>query len=182
MVVVLRGGGQVVVFSEDNTTSYPLGISHGVLQGSGSSPQQFMQEVNILSGPNEYVDDEGPSVQVVCGGTMTSYRQRLECRKAAMLDGIWSGIDNKLLLCWFISCHFDEAYTSYFAFLRWRDIYLAEFPTAVVCVRDWQRANASESGNPRRSVNIKDVVADATLQLVQGVYYPPSIIHAQYIL
>ncbi len=140
-----------------------------------------MQEVDILSGPDEYVDNEGPSMQIVCRGTMTSYQQRLECRKAAMLDGIWPGIDNELLLCWFISRHFNEVYTWYFAFLRWRDIYLAEFPTAVVHVRDWQRANASESGNPWWSVNIKDVVADATLQLVQGTYYPPSIIHAQYV-
>ncbi len=181
MVVVLQGGGQDVVFSEDDTTSYPSEMSRGVLQGSGGSPQQFMQKVDILSGPDEYVDNEGPSVQAVWGGTMTSYQQRLERRKAAMLDGIRPGIDNKLLLCWFISCHFDEAYTSYFAFLRWRDIYLAEFPTAVVRVRDWQRANASESGHPWQSNNIKDVVADTTLQLVQGTYYPPSVIHAQYV-
>jgi hypothetical protein len=111
MAVVLQGGGQDAVFSEDNTTSYPSGISHGVLQGSGGSPQQFMQEVNILSGPDEYDDDEGPSVQEVCRGTMTSYQQSLECHKAAMLDRIRPGINNKLLLCWFISCHFDKVYT-----------------------------------------------------------------------
>jgi hypothetical protein len=73
MVVVLRGGGQDVVFSEDDTISYALGISLRLLQGTGGSLQQFMQEVNILSGPDEYVDDEGPSVQVVRGGPMTSY-------------------------------------------------------------------------------------------------------------
>jgi hypothetical protein len=83
-----------------------------------------------------------------------------------MLDGIWPELDNKLLLCWFISCHFNEVYTLYFAFIRWRDIYLAEFPIAVVRVCDWQRANASESGDPQWSANIKDVVVDATLQLV----------------
>jgi hypothetical protein len=98
-----------------------------------------------------------------------------------MLDGIWPGIDNKLLLCWFISCHFDKVYTLYFAFLRWRDIYLAEFPTAVVRVCDWLRANASESENSWRSANIKDVVADAALHLVQGTYYPQSVIHSQYV-
>ncbi len=118
MEVVLQGDGQDVIFSEVNATSNALGISHGLLQESGSPPQQFMQEVNILSGPDEYVDDEGPSVQVVCGGSMTSYQQRLECRKAAMLDGIWPGIDNELFLCWFISCHFNKVYTSYFVFLR----------------------------------------------------------------
>ncbi len=181
MVVVLQGGGRDIVFSEDDTTSNASGISHGLLQGSGGSLQQFMQEVNIISGPDEYVDDEGPSVQLVCGGSMTSYQQRLERRKAAMLDGICPGIDNKLLLCWFISCHFDKVYTLYFAFLRWRDIYLAEFPTAVVCVCDWPRANASESGNSQQSTNIGDMVADVALHLVQGTYYLPSVIHAQYV-
>ncbi len=58
---------------------------------------------------------------------------------------------------------------------------MAEFPTAVVCVRDWLRANASESGDSQWSANIGDMVADAALHLVQGTYYPPSIIHAQYI-
>jgi hypothetical protein len=90
----------------------------------------------------------------------------MECRVTVMLDGIWPGIDNKLLLFCFISCHFDEVYTSYFAFLRWRHIQLAEFPTAVVCVRDWQRANARESGDSQRSANIGDEVVDATLHLV----------------
>jgi hypothetical protein len=122
-----------------------------------------MQEVNILSRPDKYVDNEGPSVQVVRRGSMTSYQQRLEHHKAAMLDGIWPGIDNKLLLCWFISCHFDEVYTSYFAFLRWRDIYLEEFPTAVVRIRDWPGANASESGDSQRFANIEDMVVDAAL-------------------
>jgi hypothetical protein len=70
----------------------------------------------------------------------------------------------------FISHHFDEVYTSYFAFLRWRDIYLAEFPTAVVRICDWLRANVSESGNSRQSTNIEDVVADAALHLVQETY------------
>jgi hypothetical protein len=140
-----------------------------------------MQEVNILSGTNEYVEDEGPFMQVVRGGSMTSYQQRLEHHKAAIIDGIWPGIDNELLLCWVISCHFDEVYTSYFAFLRWREIYLAEFPTAVVRVCDWPRANASESGNSWRFANIGDVVADAALHLVQGTYYPPFVIHAQYV-
>jgi hypothetical protein len=98
-----------------------------------------------------------------------------------MLNGIWPGIDNKLLMCWFISCQFDEVYTSYIAFLIWRDIYLAEFLTAVVSVHDWQRANASESGDPQRSVNIEDMVADAALQLVQGTYYPhPSFTHSMF--
>jgi hypothetical protein len=133
-----------------------------------------MQEVDILSGLDEYVDEEGSSVQVVRGGSMTSYQQRLERYKAAMLDGIWPGIDNELLLCWFISCHFDKVYTLYFAFLRWRDIYLAEFPTP--------GANTSESGISWRFANIEDVVADAALHLVQGTYYPPSVIHAQYVL
>ena len=137
------GNGSNMEDRGDDTTCNAFGISHGLLQGSGGSPQQFMQEVDILSGPDEYVDDEGPSMQVVCGDSMTSYQQRLECRKAAILDRICPGIDNELLLSWFISCHFDEVYTLYFAFLRWRDIYLAEFPTAVVHVRDWQRANAS---------------------------------------
>ena len=140
-----------------------------------------MQEVDILSGLDEYVDKEGSSVQVVHGGSMTSYQQRLERYKAAMLDGIWPGIDNELLLCWFISCHFDKVYTLYSAFLRLRDIYLAEFPTAVVRVHDWPRADASESGDSWRSANIGDVVADAALHLVQGTYYPPSVIHAQYV-
>jgi hypothetical protein len=58
---------------------------------------------------------------------------------------------------------------------------LAEFPTAVVRVRDWLRANASESSNSRQFANIGDVVADAALHLVQGTYYPPSVIHAQYV-
>jgi hypothetical protein len=133
-----------------------------------------MQEVDILSGLDEYVDKEGSSVQVVHGGSMTSYQQRLECCKAAMLDGIWPGIDNKLLLCWFISRHFDKVYTLYCAFLRWRDIYLAEFPAP--------GANASESGISWRFANIEDMVADTPLHLVQGTYYPPSIIHAQYVL
>ncbi len=173
MVAVLRGGGQDVVFSKDDATSYALGISHQLLQGSDGSPQQFMQEVNILSGPIEYVDDEGPSMQVVRGGSMTSYQQRLERRKAAMLDRIWLGVENKISLCWFISCHFDKVYTLYFAFLRWRDIYLAEFPTTVVCVCDWPRANASDSGNSWQAANIEDLVVDAALHLVQGTYYPP---------
>ncbi len=82
------------------------------MQGSGISPQQFMQENDILCGPDEYVDNEGPFVQGVCGGFMTSIQQRLECRKAAMLDGDWPGIDNEQLLFPFISCHFDEVYTS----------------------------------------------------------------------
>jgi hypothetical protein len=58
---------------------------------------------------------------------------------------------------------------------------LAEFTTAVVRVCDWPRANASKSGNSWRSTNIGGVVADAALHLVQGTYYPPSIIHAQYV-
>jgi hypothetical protein len=153
-----------------------------LLQGSGGSLQQFMQEVDILSGPNEYVGDEGPAMQVVRGGSMTSYQQILERRKAAMLDRIWPGTDNKLLLCWFISHHSDKVYTLYFALLRWRDVYLAEFPTAVVRVCDWPRANASESGNSWWPANIKDLVADAALHLVQGTYYPLFVIHAQYVL
>jgi hypothetical protein len=32
MVVILQGGGQDIVFSEDDTTSYASGISHGLLQ------------------------------------------------------------------------------------------------------------------------------------------------------
>ncbi len=59
---------------------------------------------------------------------------------------------------------------------------MAEFPTAVVHVQDWQRANASGSGDYWRSANVRDEVADATLHLVQRTYYPPSTIHAQYIL
>ncbi len=59
---------------------------------------------------------------------------------------------------------------------------MVEFTTAVVGVCDWQRANASESGNSWQSTNIKEVVADAALQLVQGTYYPPSVIYAQYVL
>ncbi len=96
----------------------------------------------------------------------------------AILDGIWPGLDNKLLLFCFISHHFEEVYTPYFAFLRWRDVQLAEFPTAVVCIRDWQRANARESGDSWRSANIGDEVADAALHLLQGTYYPPSVIHS----
>jgi hypothetical protein len=98
-----------------------------------------------------------------------------------MLDGIWPGTDNKLLLCWFISCHFGEAYASYFAFLRWRDIHLAEFPTPVVRVHYWPRANARESGDSWQSANNRDKMVDAALHLVQGTYYSPSIIHAQYL-
>jgi hypothetical protein len=60
-------------FSEDDTTSDALMTSYGLLQGSGISPQQFMQEVDILSGPDEYVDNEDPFVQGVCGGSMTSF-------------------------------------------------------------------------------------------------------------
>jgi hypothetical protein len=71
-----------------------------------------MQEVNILSGPDEYVYNEGPFVQGVRGGFMTSFQQRLERRKAAMFDRDWPGIDNKQLLFPFISHHFDEVYTS----------------------------------------------------------------------
>ncbi len=65
-------------------------------------------------------------------------------------------------------------------FLRWRDIYLAEFPAAVVHIHDWPGANAIESGDSWRFTNIEEV-ADAALHLVQGTYYPPSVIHAQYV-
>ncbi len=110
MVVVLQGGGQDGIFSEDDATSDALRTSYGLLQGSGISPQQFMQEVDILSGPDEYVDYEGPFVQGVCGGSMTSFRQRLERCKAAMLDKNWPGIDSKQLLFCFIFCHFDKVH------------------------------------------------------------------------
>ena len=51
---------------------------------------------------------------------------------------------------------------------------MAEFPTP--------GANTSESGISWRFANIEDVVADAALHLVQGTYYLPSVIHAQYVL
>ena len=58
---------------------------------------------------------------------------------------------------------------------------MAEFPTAVVRVCDWPRADARESGDSWRSANNGDEVADDALHPVQGIYYPPSIIHAQYV-
>jgi hypothetical protein len=80
----------------------------------------------------EYINDAGPPSQEAQKVSRTSYRSRMECHVTAMLDGIWQGLDNKLLLFRFISCHFNKVYTSYFAFLRWRDIQLVEFPTALV--------------------------------------------------
>ncbi len=57
-------------FSEDDTTSDASRTLYGVLQGFGISLQQFMQEFGNLSEPYEYVDNEGPFVQGVCGGSM----------------------------------------------------------------------------------------------------------------
>ncbi len=129
----------------------------------------------------EYIDIAGPPLQGAQKVSRTSYQSRMEHRVTAMLDGVWPGLDNMLLLLRFISCHFDKVYILYFALLRWRDIQFVEFPTAVVHVRDWQRANARESGDSWWSANIGDKVANAALHLVQGTYYPSSIIHAQYI-
>jgi hypothetical protein len=65
MVLGLQGGSQDDLFSENNTTSNALRTLYGLLQGSGIFPQQFMQEFGNLSGPDEYVEDEGPFVQGV---------------------------------------------------------------------------------------------------------------------
>jgi hypothetical protein len=73
MVLGLQGGGQDNIFSEDDTTSDASRTLFGMLQGYGVSPQQFMQEFGNLSGPDEYVDDEGPFMQGVCAGSMTSF-------------------------------------------------------------------------------------------------------------
>jgi hypothetical protein len=95
----------------------------------------------------------------------------------AMLDGIWTGLDDKILLFCFISCHFDECYNSYFAFLMWRDIKLAESPGAYICVGDWQRANTTKSGVSQQLDNIGDNFA---LYLVRGTHYPPDVIHSKF--
>jgi hypothetical protein len=101
----------------------------------------------------------------------------MECRVTAMLDRIWPGLDDKLLLFRFILRHFNKCYNSYFAFLMWRDIKLAESPGAYVRVRDWQRANTRESGISWQLDNTGDNLA---LHLVQGTHYPPDVIHAKF--
>ncbi len=145
-------------------------------QGSGASPQQIMPVADFLPNPFEYINDAGPTLQGAQRVSGTSYCSRMECRLTAMLDGIWPGLDDKLLLFCLISCHFNRCYNSYFAFLVWRDIKLAESPGAYVCVRDWQRANTRESGVSRQLDNIGDNFA---LHFVQGTHYPPNSIHAK---
>ncbi len=95
----------------------------------------------------------------------------------AMLDRIWPGLDDKLLLFRFILHHFDKCYTSYFVFLMWRDIKLAESPGAYVRICDWQRANTREGGVSRQLDNTGE---DFALHLVKGIHYPPDVIHAKF--
>jgi hypothetical protein len=130
---------------------------NGLSQGSGASPQQIMQVADFLPELVEYIKDAaGPPSQGAQRVSRTFYWCRMECRVTAMLDGIWPGLDNQLLLFRFISRHFDECYNSYFSFLMWRYIKLAESPGAYLHVRDWQRANTMESGASRQLDNIGD--------------------------
>ncbi len=68
MVAALRGGCSDGVFLDDYSTSESSKKSYGLLQGSGSSPNQFMQ-----------VADFSQSI----GGMLT--RQSLSCREHATL-------------------------------------------------------------------------------------------------
>jgi hypothetical protein len=97
-----------------------------------------MQLADFLHDPVEYIDDAGPPLQRARRVSRTSYQCRMEHHVTAMLDRIWPGLDDKLLLFLFILHHFDKCYYSYFAFLMWRDINLAESPGAYVRVCDWQ--------------------------------------------
>jgi hypothetical protein len=164
-----------------NKSSPPASAQHGCTRILLQDESLISATGSYVASQLEYINNAVPPSQGAQKVSRTSYWSRIEGCMAAMLDGIWPELDDKLLLFCFISCHFDKVYTLYFAFLRWRDIQLAEFPTAVVCVQDWQRANARGSGNSQRRANIRDEVADAALHLVQGIYYPPSIIQAQYV-
>ncbi len=94
----------------------------------------------------------------------------------AMLDGIWPGLDNELLLFCFISHHFDKCYNSYFALLMWKDIKLAESPGAYVRVYDW-RANTREGGFSWQLDKTGDNFA---LHLVKGTHYTQDVIHIKF--
>jgi hypothetical protein len=61
-----------------------------------------------------------------------------------MLDGIWLGDEDQMLLSHFISCHFDECYESYCAFPRWREPRMSKILGTVVQVRDRQMAQERE--------------------------------------
>jgi hypothetical protein len=129
---------------------------NGLLQGSAMSPQQIMQVADFLPDPFEYINDAGISLQGERRVSMISYHCRMKHRVSGMLDGIWPGLDDELLLFCFTLCHFDKCYNSYFAFLMWRDIKLAESPSAYTCVRDWQRANTRKNGVSWQLDNIRD--------------------------
>ncbi len=128
-----------------------------------------MPVADFLPDPVEYIDNAGPPLQGAQRVSRTSYQCRMERRMTAMLDEIWPGLDNKLLLFCFISRHFNRCYNSYFAFLMWRDIKLAEYPGAYVRVRNWQRANTREKGVFQQLDNIRDNFA---LHLAQGTHTP----------
>jgi hypothetical protein len=100
-----------------------------------------MPFANFLPDPFEYINNAGLSLKGAQRVSRTSYWSRMEHRVTAMLDGIWPGLEDELLLYRFILRHFDECYNSYFAFLMLRDIKLTESPGAYIRICDWQRAN-----------------------------------------
>jgi hypothetical protein len=126
-----------------------------------------MPVADFLPDPFEYIDNAGLTLQGAQRVSRISYRSRMECRMTAMLDRIWPGVDDEVLLFRFISCHFDECYNSYFAFLMWRDINLAESPGAYVCICDWQRANTRKSGV---SEQLDNIGVDFALHLMRGTH------------
>ncbi len=168
--------------TENSDTQQATGNSadnklHGLLQGSGVSPQQIMPVADFLPDPFEYFNNAGLSLQGARRVFRTSYWSRMERRMTAMLDGIWPGLEDKLLLFCFILRHLDKCYNSCIAFLMWRDIKLAESPSAYIRVRDWQRANTRKSGVSWQLDNIGDGFA---LHLVRGTHYPPHVIHTKF--
>ncbi len=70
---------------------------NGLLQGSSAYPQQIMLVADFLCYPVEYINNAGPPLQGAQRVSKTCYRCRIEHHVTAMLDGIWPGLEDKLL-------------------------------------------------------------------------------------
>jgi hypothetical protein len=62
---------------------------------------------------------------------------QMERNKASILDGIWRGSHNIILLTRFVACHFVGDWNSHLPFAHWVDTQLLENPSSAIQLDNW---------------------------------------------
>jgi hypothetical protein len=91
-----------------NKSSPPASAQHGCTGISLQDERAISTTGAHIASQLEYIDNAGPPSLGAHKVSRPSYWSRMERRVATMLDGIWPGLDNKLLLFHFISHHLDR--------------------------------------------------------------------------